>query len=90
MEKRKLKKLMLKKETISNLSKFEQGVIMGGEVSKYYIDCVVSLFAWTLCDTEGCNSCTCPPPKDTRLDTDCYSMDTCPESKVGNSCETCG
>jgi len=30
MEKKKIKKLALKKETISNLSKFEQGGIIGG------------------------------------------------------------
>ena len=46
MEPKKIKKLVLKKETISNLSKFEQGMIIGGD--SYFCSGLVQ------CPSRGC------------------------------------
>jgi hypothetical protein len=96
MEPRKLKKLVLKKETIASLSNHAQNSIRGGES---VLDCLFSAFAWTLCGEAGsCPPATCPKygggdgggnygGDESRDIVDCPN-----HSQVGSGCdaETCG
>lgn len=65
MEKKKLSKLVLRKETVSNLSKSQQALILGGSnqfgCKSYYDDSCESgeLYTPDPCDC-GSETCVCP------------------------------
>ena len=75
MKKKKIKKLSLKKETISNLSKFEQGGIIGGydpgSNGNWFL-CAIYSFIMTDCE----NNFNCLNP-DLLNQTNLYDGGTC-------------
>jgi hypothetical protein len=85
MEQKKIKKLALKKETISNLSKFEQGGIIGGydpgeaiyEKTWYELTCLKSLVLVGNCPEVSGDTCIVHCDSTVDYEKTCYADWSC-------------
>lgn len=76
MKTKKIKKLVLNKETISNLSNFEQNMLIGG-YDAGSMECATKFDTW--CQKDSCFTCVTYPKPSCGCDgsDDCCGSETC-------------